>query len=494
MEAPSLQGLEALKYPELRKLAKQAGLKANLKADRLLKALKKHFYPAEQLSDDSDGNCTLSDKDDLPSCEEKEEQSPVHHVTNRRGRGKKGTKKEPTSLVNRTEQAKNEIQTPKDEQVQENNNEKIGEGTSGSGSASRQRKRRRTEDDVPEKSSDAKEKTAKINGGNSSIAVPPAGKIPRYTGRLSKAASKPSTPNFKKLHEAHFKRMESIDKYMERKQKRLDAVSNSIEEMKMLAKKSNLLTGTEKTPNSGSKKLAKTSNPMGQRDKTPNSVSKKSLQSRFYLFSPAPQKRVSSPAKTPASQKRAAQSSTASKSILVDKAAFKPTALSVSKMNVRFSETTKDNEHKCSLIKTPLRKSSSFGTPVRDARKSIPLPKITPESDACKSVCSFPSAATTPFKFSAQATATPNTNKKLKFDLQASLSRPLGYQPHKGKLKPWGQSKENQPGENSHMSALKNNYKQPPLSSSRDNRRKQHVEGRKVQRDKTVGTRRGIVR
>ncbi|KAM5129060.1 nucleolar and spindle-associated protein 1 [Mantella aurantiaca] len=482
MALPSVQELHDLKYSELQKLAKQAGLKANLKADRLVKALKKHFHPTaspEQTSEDSDGNCTeLSDKDESQICEVKEQSISACLVTQKRGQQDEKIQKGSIPTVMNLKVESDKV-IEECEQIQETKNEKAEESAKPD-SARRQRKRQKTKDVISEK-------TKSRQTGNLS----PATKIPRHASRLSKAGSKSSTPNFKKLHEAHFKKMESIDKYVERKQKRLDAVSSTIQEVKMMAMKSNLLTQAEKTPIGSSEKL---------------------LHSKFFILSPAPLKGLRSPAQTPASQRRSSRFSTASRSILANKSAMK---LSAAKMNVRFSEATKDNEHKRSLIKTPARKSSCFETPESKARRSFPLHKIQPMMDSnnplllcetdLKSESSKilalkmesdenkmnQSASTTPFKFTAQPMTTPNTNKKLKFDLQASLARPLGYQPHKGKLQPWSQAKENHTVTRSTVSEMKNHFKQPTLTT-RDDRRKQHKEDRKLKRDKAVGSRRGV--
>lgn len=40
--------------------------------------------------------------------------------------------------------------------------------------------------------------------------------------------------DFKKLHEAHFNKMESIDSYVQRKTKQMDAYRNSVKELKVL--------------------------------------------------------------------------------------------------------------------------------------------------------------------------------------------------------------------------------------------------------------------
>ncbi|XP_056401373.1 nucleolar and spindle-associated protein 1 isoform X2 [Hyla sarda] len=418
----------------------------NKQADRLLRILKKHFHPAfgaENSSSDSDGNSTLPD--DIQGTLD-EEQVSICHVTLRRGRAKK------ENHADSSPEVENKVKT-----IQGDGAEKDAAETSISTSL------QQDQPDEPQENIVVTAKVAKKrrSKGKSSSGRKLSSKIPKSSGK-SKAGSKPSTPNFKRLHEAHFKKMESIDKYLERKQKRLDAITTSIQEVKMLTE--------------GSEQLSL--------KKTPGSNSKKSLPNRFSLLSPKPQTSYLS-AKTPANQRSAGK-----RSILVDKSGVKPSTFSSSKMNVRFSGATKDNEHKYSLVKTPARKSSTFlpNADNSEARKSLPLAKKKPAQGTEET--NTP-AAVTPFKFTAENVTTPNTNKKMKFDLQASLSRPLGYQPYKGKLKPWGETKENKDAAQNRSSMLKNNYKQPP-ASTRDERRKQHEKDRKNQRDKTLGSRRGV--
>ncbi|CAL8271605.1 unnamed protein product [Boreogadus saida] len=63
-----------------------------------------------------------------------------------------------------------------------------------------------------------------------------AGRIPRHAGLMmkrNKPLMKASTPNFKKLHEAHFNRMESIDSYVQRKTKQEAALKTASQDLKV---------------------------------------------------------------------------------------------------------------------------------------------------------------------------------------------------------------------------------------------------------------------
>uniref|UniRef100_A0A8C4SMS3 Nucleolar and spindle associated protein 1 n=1 Tax=Erpetoichthys calabaricus TaxID=27687 RepID=A0A8C4SMS3_ERPCA len=223
--------------------------------------------------------------------------------------------------------------------------------------------------------------------------------------------------DFKRLHEANFKKMESIDSYIERKKKKLEENKNYVKEIKLL------------------------------------SISLQKSENRSALFSPTPLERRRTVA-TPSFMRKSSRIS----AIQTEAGApdgFKPSIFSTKKMNVRFSEATKNNEYKYSLAKTPARMSLS-------AEKSK-------HSSATRA--SRTSKLVTPFKFEGDATkttvSTPATNKKPTFDLRASLARPLTYQPHKGKLKPFLDSKENAGAENTTLSHKKN-YKQHQPQTSDD--------------------------
>ncbi|KAJ1103920.1 hypothetical protein NDU88_001341 [Pleurodeles waltl] len=595
MEVPTVQELEALKYSELQRLAKTVGLKANLKADKLLKSLKQHFLHEpkgehlEQDAESSQSSITLTDEDELNSSQEKEHAT-VAHVTKRRGRGRKVEEIDghPKVELNVNTTVTSEVQPSEEQQkaiCEDKENKQSKERTSIKGN----RKRSRPEDE-----------TAPENTTND--AVTPGGKIPRFAGRhlkLGSSGTKPTTPNFKKLHEAHFKKMESIDTFVKRNKKRLEALSNPSQVMKaphaarketpeIKIKKSGkpeipkctdfnaaqntaedavtkpengkqtdgnleqMSTGKNvprseghllrpgnselvaTTPNlkklkvSHSEKMSLLDDYLDRKKERLNAIANSIQEVKMLaekkillkqggrklsvsnvkkngngvaLFSPVPSRIRHSITGTPVSQRRSPRTSVhlANLSLLTEKATFKPSVLSSSKMNVRFSENTKDNEHKRSLIKTPARRSPyvyiETDTPKNQQkdnpiRKSFGMPlNLEPVLENRKT------GDFTPFKFMGEKAVTPSTNKK-SFDIKASLAKPLGYEPHKGKLKPWGDCNDNSRSAtksmNRDLSSLKKDYKQPRLQT-REARREEHVKGRKAKKDEVMGTRRGII-
>ncbi|MCI4376878.1 hypothetical protein PGIGA_G00193350 [Pangasianodon gigas] len=332
--------LDSMKYAELQQLAKSVGLKANTKADKLLKVLKWHFERKES-----------SENDDAKSPGEEEEDG-----------GKRSSKRRKVSSAKDTE-------TP-----------------------------------APEMKSESADDNAVAEESDKDVVKKTGGKIPRHEGLMKKkAALRPTTPNFKKLHEAHFNKMESIDSYLQRRNKQLEVLRNSVKDLKAELVNSIKESADTKT-----------------RAKPPVS--------RASLFSPGM-------AEKKAEKKRRVTRAPAGKPAMKGSAPFRPSILSANKINVRFSQTTQDNEHKRSLVKTPARMSPMLPLTPTPARKS--------EVHANKNAAPVnKTPGLTPFVFSG-ASGTPASNKKNTFDLKASLSRPLTYKPHKGKLKPFGATQEN---------------------------------------------------
>nr|XP_015308163.2 nucleolar and spindle-associated protein 1 isoform X5 [Macaca fascicularis] len=420
MIIPSLEELDSLKYSDLQNLAKSLGLRANLRADKLLKALKGHVkHEARKENENQDESQTSAS-----SCDETEIQ-----ISNQ-----EQAEREPTGHVTKTRRRRRTVRVDPDSQ-QNHSEIKISNPTEFQNHEKQENQDLRATANVPSPPDEHQGAENAVSSGNKDSKVPSKRKKSVYTdesskpGKNKRTAITTPTPNFKKLHEAHFKEMESIDQYIERKKKHFEE-RNSMNDLKQHP----INKGGVRTPVPPRGRLSVASTPIGQRHSQGRSCG-------------------------PASQ-----------STLGLKRSLKRSAISAAKTSVRFSAATKDNEHKRSLTKTPARKSAHVTV-------SGGTPKVI-----------------TPFKLTTEATQTPVSNKKPVFDLKASLSRPLNYEPHKGKLKPWGQSKENN-YLNQHVNRInfyKKTYKQPHLQTKEEQRKKREQE-RKEKKAKVLGMRRGLI-
>ncbi|CAK6975610.1 nucleolar and spindle-associated protein 1 [Scomber scombrus] len=450
--------LDSMKYAELRSLAKELGLKANMKGDKLLKAIKQYYEQEKEEEQGHEKDAAVEQKEENEaqvSAQESEDatckedvSSTSVFVNTRRGKGN-GTKRKISETATVIEC--NELPPTAEEVDAEVTASSPSCGTRGAkkrrvSSASDSEK---VDTELPaEPPATNSEQQPAVKGNETK--VPKAGKIPRYERlQKKKALLKPITPNFKKLHEAHFNKMESIDSYVHRKNKQIESYKNPVKELKMTSDKV-------------------------KQQKVDGKTQVKASVSRASMFSPVTVNKRPAPPNKPA---------------LKEDALFRPSVISTRRINVRFSEATQDNEHKRSLMKTPARKSLcvTSSTPKKQTEDGGKPNTSTLAFSASKSPGPFVFIGNT------STNTTPGTQKKPNFDLKASLSRPLSYKPHTGKLKPFGDAKENASGNKSLVSnSHQKNYKQHQVQT-RAERRTKHTEDRKQKKENMLGARRGLV-
>uniref|UniRef100_A0A8C6A183 Nucleolar and spindle associated protein 1 n=1 Tax=Marmota marmota marmota TaxID=9994 RepID=A0A8C6A183_MARMA len=387
MTVPSAEELDSFKYSDLQNLAKRLGLRANLRADKLLKALKAHLKHEErkEKKNRDESQTSGSSKDETVI------QINSHEQANR----------EPIGNITKTRRCKTVHGHPDSQNLQDHSEVKMSDDTEFQNQEKQKNQDLGTTAKVPSLPDQSQGDDNVVSSGKSEM------------------------NDFKKLHEARFKEMESIDEYIKRKKKHFED-HNSFHELK--------------PGNKGG------------------------------VVTPVPPKGRLSVTCTPISQQRSKGHSAA-------------------KMSVRFSAATKDNEHKHSMIKTPARKSPHVTTSGKTSEGHAVLGTPNLKTNRGNSA-----AVITPFKLTTMAMQTPVSNKKPVFDLKASLSRPLNYEPHKGKLKPWGKSKENN-SLNEHVDRVtfhKKTYKQPHLQTREEQRKKQEQE-RKEKKAKVLEARRGFI-
>ncbi|XP_067681528.1 nucleolar and spindle-associated protein 1-like [Haliotis asinina] len=266
--------------------------------------------------------------------------------------------------------------------------------------------------------------------------------IPRFAAFLAKRKQEsqkvitPGNKDWTKVHKKEFDRFDSIDVYLEKKRQRTKSITKSVSKVSQIleeSKKAITSLKNQKTPNN--ENLVK---PKPKND------------AKINLF-----KSPSGP--TP----------------------FKPTVFKTKNMNTNFGAKTPNSNQGA---KTPVTQGPG--------KKTTPKAGNTVEKKAERKSLGVMSTkkttGVTPFKFTGTLNTTlpdAKSTKKPVFDLKASLARPVTWRPHKGKLKPVGDSTyTHQPG-----SEIK-----APKVASRDDRRAAMAQHRANKKFSSQMQRRGI--
>lgn len=245
-------------------------------------------------------------------------------------------------------------------------------------------------------------KTVKTPG---SIQKKTESQIPRFVKFAQKSKSG-KIPDFAKMHEKNFKKMESLDTYIEKKKKLTDTITKQLDKAKALSMEHNSLV-----------KQLKSKTPRHTDTTDPKFVPAVTSTAKMNL-------NFGSSAENQNKQafKFGSSSTSTTKTAEPFKFSAKPVAAAprvVPKQRQDLKSSTVP-KHKTQNVIKPSRKSLINPTPNK------PLLNIT--NNANKSINST----------NRSMTGTPSK----KFDLAASLAKPLNYKPHTGKLKTWEKKKK----------------------------------------------------
>lgn len=449
--------LESMKYNELQKLAKQNGIKANMKLNKLREALLDHFKSAavNQKEQQSTGHALESKSTSLKATK-----SPRTVKT-------PNTTKTPTtakslSTLKAINSPKPIPKTPAESKDAPTVNSFVNVQTTipDEPTPEPQTKRRRSTFEkvpTPELHTDKAPEVEHTRRSTFVVKTPQSGKkpatskksesktpkenenktqIPRFAAFLAKrkqeteSETKVLTPgkmkDWKKIHEKNFEKMESIDEYLAKKRKRNDDYTESVKKTKKIL--SDTLAMVDKL------KSYKTPTGAGDQKKT------------FIT-------------KTP------------------NTAPFKPSVLSTKDMKLNFSENRKSP--RTSSAAKPF-KPTVFSTKNMDLNFTSPAPSRKSAGSAINK------SKTTPFKFNASLNNTLNGSMSAKksFDLQASLARPITWKAHKGKLKPFNSQTAFSNGNHTSVKT--------PSTQTRDDRRKVMAAKRSSAKFNSTLERRGL--
>ncbi|XP_070578496.1 nucleolar and spindle-associated protein 1-like [Ptychodera flava] len=488
----NIEELEKMKRAELQKLAKKAGIKANMKTVQLIESLKQHFMKELSVDNSTDEDNKEELKSNVPEGKVTPTVSkPKENKVKQSSSGKKTKKIKRSTYEIAPEDA---ITTPKAQKPAQKRKRSSSSKTKSSPlpdasnkvepPAKKKKSNGRSSENGPKRSSPrlspkeqtvkplvGKQEEEKEGSSESDLKLKASimaeidkkvqerksqthcgGKIPRFAAFAAKnQEKKPVTPGNKdwaQLHQKQFEKMEGIDAYLERKRKRMEALSASAKKAKTIADEAKSVAETLKTPKSAVKpKIAK---PV-VRIKTPD----------IGLKSPKP---------------------------------FVPSVTNIKSIKTDFTKSALKTPQKPILppllagtqskTQTPGNAISrkSFGSTLS---KSQSRKSTVPDKNMRKSL-----GDTRKSFGGGLAPVTPNPKKV--FDLKASLEKPLSYRPHTGKLKPLCESSYLKTNKPLSVTKAKEQIKKPKITS-RDERRTAFNRQRQSKKNNSMMARRGIM-